>query len=201
MSFPCRLNRRVNELTSPTPQRRGILTKVLIVLALLIVVLLIVIAVQPASYTVLRSASIAAPQSLVFVQVNDFHNWEAWSPWAKLDPGMKQTYEGAGTGTGAIYTWSGDKKVGEGRMTIAESHPNDLVRIKLEFIKPFASTADTEFTFKPEGNQTGVTWTMSGKKNFMSKAFGLFVNMDKMIGRDFEKGLAQLKAVAEAKAK
>jgi len=177
------------------------LTKILIVVALLIIVLLIVIAMQAPSYTVARSASMAAAPPAVFAQVNDFHNWEAWSPWAKLDPSMKQSFQGAPEGTGAIYSWVGNKKVGEGRMTITESRPTDLVRIKLEFIKPFASIADTEFTFKPEGNQTGVTWTMSGRKNFMAKAFGLFMSMDKMIGRDFEKGLAQMKSVVETKTK
>ena len=114
---------------------------------------------------------------------------------------MKLTFEGPPAGTGAIYHWSGNNKVGEGRMTITESRPSDLVRIKLEFIKPFASTADTEFTFKPETNQTAVTWSMAGKKNFMSKAFGLFVNMDKLIGGDLEKGLAQLKTVVEGSSK
>jgi Polyketide cyclase / dehydrase and lipid transport len=177
------------------------LTKILMVVALLIIVLIIVIALQAPSYTVTRSANIAASPPAVFAHVNDFHNWEAWSPWAKLDPGMKQSFQGAPAGAGAIYSWVGNKQVGEGRMTITESRPSDLVRIKLEFIKPFASIADTEFTFKPEGNQTAVTWTMSGQKNFMSKAFGLFMNMDKMIGRDFEKGLAQMKSVVEGKPK
>ena len=194
----------MNEPTATTPiakPKRDMLTKILIVVALLIIVLLIIITMQPPSYTVVRSASMVAPPPAVFAQVNDFHNWEAWSPWAKLDPSMKQSFQGAPEGTGAIYSWVGDKKVGEGRMTITESHPNDLVQINLEFIKPFASTAGTEFTFKPDGNQTSVTWTMSGKKNFMAKAFGLFMSMDKMIGRDFEKGLAQMKSVVEAKAK
>lgn len=173
------------------------LIKILIGVAVIIVVFVIVVAVQPAQYRVVRSASIAVPPTTVFPHVNDFHKWEAWSPWAKLDPSMKPTYEGAPAGTGAIYTWVGNSKVGEGRMIITESRPSDLVRIKLDFIKPFASTADTEFTFKPEGNQTVVTWSMAGQKNFMSKAFGLFVNMDKMIGRDFEKGLAQMKSAVE----
>lgn len=177
------------------------LAKILIVVALLIIVLVIIIALQAPSYSVTRRATIAAPPPTVFAQVNDFHNWEAWSPWAKLDPSMKQSFQGAPSGTGAMYSWVGDKKVGEGRMTITESRLSDLVRIKLEFIKPFASTADTEFTFKPDGGQTAVTWSMSGQKNFMAKAFGLFVSMDKMIGGDFEKGLAQMKTVVEAKSK
>lgn len=177
------------------------LKKIAIVFALLMIIFVIIVAVQPAEYRVARSATIAAPQPAVFEQVNDLHKWEAWSPWAKLDPAMKQTYEGPPAGTGATYHWSGNSKVGEGRMTITESQPSDLIRIKLDFIKPFASTADTDFSFKPEANQTAVTWSMAGKKNFMSKAFGLFVNMDKMIGADFEKGLAQLKSLVETAAK
>ena len=172
--------------------------KILIGLALVVVVLVIIIALQPSTYRVERSATMNAPAPVVFAQVNDFHKWNAWSPWAKLDPAMKQTFEGAPAGTGAIYVWTGNKEVGEGRMTITESHPSDLVKIKLEFIKPFAANSDTVFTFKPEGNQTRVTWTMNGDKNFIAKAFHLFVNIDKMVGGDFEKGLAQMKSVAEA---
>ncbi len=130
--------------------------------------------------------------------MNDFHKWEAWNPWGKIDPAMKQTYEGAPAGTGAIYTWIGNKEVGEGRMTIIESRPSDLIRIKIEFFKPFAATNTAEFTFKPEGNQTAVTWSMSGNKNFMAKAIHLFMNMDKMIGGQFEKGLAEMKSIVEA---
>ena len=114
---------------------------------------------------------------------------------------MKQVYEGAPAGSGAIYTWIGNKEVGEGRMTITESRPSDLVRIKLEFMKPFQATNSAEFTFKPEGNLTAVTWSMSGENNFMAKAIHLFMNMDKMIGGQFEKGLTQMKSVAEAATK
>jgi hypothetical protein len=172
--------------------------KILIGLAVVVVVLVVFIALQSSTYRVERSATMNAPAPMVFAQVNDFHKWNAWSPWAKLDPAMKQTFEGAPAGTGAVYTWAGNKEVGEGRMAITESHPSDLVKIKLEFLKPFAATSDTTFTFKPEGNQTVVTWTMVGDKNFIAKAFHLFVNMDKMLGGDFEKGLAQMKSVAEA---
>jgi hypothetical protein len=119
-------------------------------------------------------------------------------PMGQVDPAMKQTYEGAPAGTGATYTWSGNKEVGEGRMTITESRPNDLIRIKLEFFKPFAANDTAEFTFKPEGNQTVVTWSMFGQNNFMAKAVHLFMNMDKMIGDQFEKGLAQMKSLVEA---
>lgn len=174
--------------------------KILIILAGLIVGLLILISMQPAEYTVTRSATIAAPPDQVFALVNDFHKWDAWSPWAKLDPAMKTTYEGAAAGTGAIYSWAGNDKVGEGRMTITESQPSDRLAIKLEFLKPFASTSQTDFTFKGDGGGTNVTWTMNGQNNFMSKAFGLFMGgMDKMVGPDFEKGLAQMKAEAEKK--
>ena len=177
------------------------LKNILIGLAVIIIVFLIVVALQPAEYRVVRSGVVSAPQELVFNQVNDFHKWESWSPWAKLDPAMKQTYEGPPVGAGSIYSWVGNSKVGEGRMTLLESRPSDLVRIKLDFIKPFASTCVTEFVFKPEASQTGVTWTMSGRKNFMSKAFCLFMSMDRMVGGDFERGLAKLKSVAESSAK
>jgi carbon monoxide dehydrogenase subunit G len=171
--------------------------KILIAGSLLVFALLIVVALRPAEFLITRSASISAPPAAVFAQINDLHKWEAWSPWAKIDPTMKQTYEGASAGTGAIYSWAGNKEVGEGRMTITESRPDEVVRIKLEFIKPFAAVNTTEFHLKPEGKQTSLTWSMSGTNNFMAKAFGLFMNMDKMVGGDFEKGLAQLKSAAE----
>ena len=172
--------------------------KILLGLVIIVVVLLVVIALQSSTYHVERSTTINAPASVVFAQVNDFHNWNAWSPWAKMDPAMKQTFEGAPAGNGAVYTWSGNSEVGEGRMTITDSHPSDLINIKLEFIRPFAATSATVFTFKPSGNQTVVTWGMTGDKNFIAKAFHLVMNIDKMVGADFEKGLAQMKAVAEA---
>lgn len=172
--------------------------KIVIVLAALVLILLIVIALQPASYQVERSTIISAPAPVVFAQVNDFHKWNGWSPWAKLDPAMKQNFEGAPVGTGAAYSWTGNSDVGAGRMTITDSHASDSIRIKLEFLKPFAATSATEFTFTPQGNQTTVKWKMSGENNFMAKAFSLVMNMDKMIGADFEKGLARLKAVSEA---
>ena len=174
------------------------LKKIFLVLVALIVVFAIIVTVQPASYRIVRSAKIAAPPATIFPLVNDFHRWDAWSPWAKLDPAMKSTFEGPAAGTGAIYKWSGNKDVGEGKMTLLESKPNELVRIKLDFLKPFADTSTTEFTFKPDGAQTDVSWSMSGDRNFLSKAVSLFMNMDKMIGGDFENGLAQMKA-AEAK--
>ena len=172
--------------------------KILIGLAVVIVVFIVLVALQSSHYRVERSATMNAPASVVFAQVNDFHKWNAWSPWEKIDPAMKKTFDGAPAGTGAGYAWVGNSEVGEGRMTITESHPSDLIKIKLEFLKPFAATSDTVFTFKPEGNQTKVTWTMDGDKNFIAKAFHMFMNIDKMVGGDFEKGLAQMKTVAES---
>ena len=172
---------------------------ILIAVAVVIVALVIVIAMQPADFRVVRSAKISGPPSEAFAQVNDFHKWEAWSPWAKLDPEMKVNYQGPPAGTGTSYSWNGNKNVGAGRMTVTESRPSDLVRIKLDFLRPFASTNDVEFTFKPEGGQTVVTWTMVGKKIFITKAFGLVMSMDKMVGGMFDQGLAQMKAVVEGK--
>jgi hypothetical protein len=171
---------------------------VLLVLAAIVAVFVAVVAMQPSEFRVTRSATMSAPPSDVFAQVNDFHKWQAWSPWAKLDPAMKLTYDGAPAGTGAIYAWAGNSKVGEGRMTMTESHPSELITIKLEFMKPFKATHTAEFTFKPQGNQTVATWSMLGRKNFILKAFGLFMSMDKMVGGDFEKGLANMKSLVEA---
>jgi carbon monoxide dehydrogenase subunit G len=174
------------------------LIKILIALAVIVVVFVVVVTVRPSEFRVTRTATISAPPAVVFGQVNDFHKWEAWSPWAKLDPAMKTTYEGAPAGTGAIYAWVGNSQVGEGRMTIMESRPSELVRIRLEFTRPFTATNTAEFTFRPEGDQTAVLWSMTGKYNFITKAVGLFMNMDKMVGGQFEEGLARMKSVVEA---
>ena len=174
------------------------LTKILIGLAVVVIGSVALVATRPPEFRVARTATIAAPASAVFAQVNDFHNWETWNPWARIDPAMKQAYEGAPAGPGAVYTWAGNKEVGEGRMTLTESRPNDLIRIRLEFLKPFRGTSLAEFTFRPEGDQTVVTWSMTGQNNFIAKAVHLFMDMDKMVGGNFEKGLAQMKSVVEA---
>ena len=196
--------------------------KVLLAVLVIIVVFVIIVATRPGAFRVTRSATIAAPADVVFAQVNDLHKWEAWSPWAKLDPNAKITFEGPVAGVGAGYTWAGNSQVGEGRMTISESRANELIRFNLEFLKPMQmkNAAEftfktegkqtslylkdylgvAEFTFKTEGKQTAVTWSMSGTNGFIGKAFSLFVNCDKMVGPDFEKGLAQLKTVSEAAA-
>jgi hypothetical protein len=176
------------------------LKKILIGLGALFALLLIAISLQPATFHVERSITMAAPPEAAFKRVNDFHAWGAWSPWEKLDPGMKRTYDGAPAGLGAKYAWTGNKEVGEGRMTIERSEPGRQVSVKLEFLRPFEATNMATFTFEktPAGNKT--TWAMDGNNNFVSKAMGLVMDMDKMIGPDFERGLASLKAAAEADA-
>ena len=172
--------------------------KIVLILSVIVLVLAGIVAWRPSEFRIERTTVIAAPPSAVFAQVNDFHKWEAWNPWGKMDSAMKQTYEGAPAGAGAVYTWAGNRHVGEGRMTITESRPNDLIRVRLEFLKPFANTSLAEFTFKPQGTQTAVTWSMTGTNNFMAKAFHLVMNMDRMIGGQFDKGLADMKSTVEA---
>ncbi len=171
---------------------------ILIALAAIAVVFAGIVAMQPSEFRITRKATIAAPAQTIFAQVNDFHKWTAWSPWEKIDPALQRTYEGAPAGPGAVYSWAGNNQAGEGRMTIVESRPSNLVRIKLEFFKPFAATHTAEFTFEPEGDRTAVTWSMTGENKFLAKGIGLVMNMDKMIGGQFEQGLAELKSVAEA---
>lgn len=170
------------------------------ILLVFMIVLAVVIYLQPDEFRVSRSAVIAAPPAEVFNRVNELRQWEKWSPWAALDPEAKIDYEGPAAGTGSLYRWKGNHQVGEGSMTIVESRPNELVRMKLEFIKPFKGTNDVEFLFKPEAGGTGVTWSMWGKNNYLSKAISLVMNCEKMVGGQYEKGLAKLKSVAEAKA-
>jgi len=174
------------------------LKKILIALAAIVLIFLVVVAMQPSDFRVERTSTIAAPPADVFAQVNDFHKWEAWSPWAKLDPAAKVAFEGPEAGQGAVMTWAGNDKVGEGKMTLTESRPSDLVKINVDFAKPFEGSIISEFTFKPEGDQTAVTWAMSGHHNFFEKALCLVMNGTKMIGDDMEKGLAQLKSVMES---
>lgn len=167
-------------------------------LVVVAVVLFVIISLQSAEFRVTRSTHVNAPAELVFAQVNDLHNWEVWSPWAKLDPNAKNTYEGSPSGIGAAFAWSGNNKVGEGRMVITESRPYELVRFQLDFLRPMRATNIAEFTFKSEGSQSKVTWLMTGHKNFFAKAFGLIIDCEKMVGPDFEKGLAQMKNVVES---
>ena len=171
---------------------------ILLALTFIAILFFIVVAGQPDESTVTRSLKISAPPEKIFSHVNDLHNWEAWSPWAKLDPNAKHAYEGAASGTGAAMSWSGNCKVGVGRMTITESQPSESIRFRLDFEKPMKATNLAEFTFKPEGNQTVVTWAMTAKNKGVGKVFGLIFDCDKMLGGQFEKGLASLKSVVEA---
>ena len=170
---------------------------VLIVAAVAVIAFLVFAAMQPTKFAVARSTAITAPVTRVFAQVNDLRNWNAWSPWANLDPAATATFEGPPAGTGAAFAWVGNNKIGEGRMTITNSRANELVRFRLEFMRPFKATNTAEFTFRPQGNRTIVTWTMSGKNNFIAKAMSLFINCDKMVGRQFEQGLENMRAIVE----
>jgi uncharacterized protein YndB with AHSA1/START domain len=177
------------------------LTKILIgltVVAVLLIAFSIVVALQPSSLRVSRTALIAAPPAEVFAHVNNLRKWQAWSPYDKRDPHMNRTYEGPEEGSGASYVWNGNSEVGEGRSTIVESRPDELIEFKLEFVRPFAGTNTARFTFQPQGEQTAVTWALDCNCNFCAKAMGLFISMDKMIGNDFEGGLANLKKVVES---
>ena len=171
--------------------------KILIALAVILFGFAGLVALQPSEFRIARTATIAAPPPAVFAQVNDFHNWEAWSPWAKIDPAAKTSFESSSAGTGAVFRWAGNHEVGEGSMTITESLPSERIRIRLDFVKPFQDTADAEFTFKPEGDQTSVTWSMWGQNDFISKAICIFMDMDEMVGGKYEEGLANLRSVVE----
>lgn len=173
-------------------------------IALLITVVLIAAALQPDEFRISRSAVINASPAVVFAQVSDFHKWQAWSPWAKRDPNATATFSGPESGEGASFAWAGNDEVGEGQMTIAKAVPEELILIKLEFAKPMPSTCVAEFTFAPQGGeppQTEVTWTMSGKRPYMGKLMCMLLNVDKMVGGDFEQGLAAMKTIAESEAK
>jgi uncharacterized protein YndB with AHSA1/START domain len=174
------------------------LLKILLGLAIVVVVLVGVVATRPSDFRVARSAVISAPPAIVFDQINDLRKWQAWSPWAKLDPTSKATFAGPATGAGSSFTWSGNEKVGEGTMTILDSRPNEFVHFKLEFRKPFAGTNEAGFTLAPQGNGTAVTWTMTGRNNFLMKAVSLFMDCDKMVGGQFEDGLRNLDEVCKA---
>jgi len=174
------------------------LLKILIALAALIVGFVIFVATRPSDFRVTRSITVAAPASIVFAQVNDLHNYHLWNPFGKADPAMKVAFDGPRSGRDASLSWSGNSQVGVGRMTIAESRPNEHIRMLLDFIKPFPSTANAEFTFKSEGDRTAVTWSMYGTHTFVPKMISVVMNMDKMIGDEFEKGLAEMKVISEA---
>jgi carbon monoxide dehydrogenase subunit G len=168
------------------------------VVVLLIIAALAFIATRPEDFRVERSAQVDAPRDVVFSIINDLRQWGEWSPFDKRDPSMKKTFEGASSGLGAIYSWNGNSQVGEGRMTIVAIKPDELVSMKLEFSRPFKATNEVNFKLVPSEGGTRVSWIMDGKNNFMTKAMSLFMNMDKMVGKDFEQGLVNLDRVAQA---
>jgi hypothetical protein len=173
------------------------LKKIVLVLVAFVALFAVFVATRPADYRIERSVLIHAEPSVPFEKVVVFRMWTAWSPWAHLDPNMTVEYSGPKGGVGSIYYWKGNDKVGEGRMTMVSALKDELVEIKLQFIKPWEQTSMTRFTFRPQGQSTKVTWSMSGERDFVGKLFGLFMDMDKMVGPDFEKGLAALKASSE----
>jgi carbon monoxide dehydrogenase subunit G len=170
-------------------------TFILIVSA--IIAILVYAATRPDTFRVERSASFKTTPDKVFAQINDFHNWAAWSTWESMDPTMSKSYGGAANGVGANYAWQGNNKVGQGSMEITESIPNSKVMIKLDFFSPMEAHNIGEFTIQPDGDGTRLTWAMYGPAPFISKLFGVFVNMDKMIGKDFEASLSNLRTVVE----
>lgn len=159
----------------------------------------IVAALQPSSFRISRSATISAPAATLFEHVNNLHQWDAWSPWAKLDPNAKNSFEGPEAGVGAIMRWAGNYEVGEGSMTILQSTPASHIQFRLDFIKPFSGTNLADFNFTEENGKTKVEWVMTGENSFVGKAMSLIMNCDKMVGGQFEKGLENLRAVTERK--
>lgn len=173
------------------------LKTILIVVVVLVAAVLIYAATKPDQFRIQRTASISAPAEKIYPLINDFHTWSVWSPWEKLDLAMKKTHSGAPQGKGAVLEWDGNKDVGTGRMEVLESIPSSKILIKLDFLKPFEAHNQAEFTLAPNTGSTQVTWAMYGPQPYIVKVMSLFCSMDKMVGGQFEKGLADLKALAE----
>ena len=174
--------------------------KVLIVILLLIVGVLGYASTKPDQFRVERSIVIAAPAEKIFPHINDFHQWQAWSPYETLDPAMKRSFSGADSGVGTVYAWEGNSAVGAGSMQILESTPSSAIKIKLDFLKPMEAQDTADFTLAAQGKDTTVTWAMSGQAPYLMKVMSVFVDCDKMIGKDFEAGLAKLKTLSEQNA-
>lgn len=169
------------------------LKTIVIVVVLAILVVLAIAATQPRILRVQRSARVNAPADRIFPMINDFHRWTEWSPYDKFDPDMKRTFSGSALGKGAIYEWTGNNKVGAGRMEILEAAVPKRIAIKLDFIRPFEGHNVSEFVLEPNAGATDVTWAMEGPSAFSHRVMGLFMNMDKMIGKDFERGLENIR--------
>jgi len=174
-----------------------ILAIIAVVLAIAIAVVLILAATKPDTFTVQRAAVVKAPPEKIFPLINDFHQWGGWSPYETKDPAMKRTYTGAASGQGAVYAWDGNKNVGSGRMEILDASAPSKIQIKLDFFTPFEGHNTAEFTMLPQGDGTVLTWLMYGPAPFMAKIMHVFMNIDNMVGRDFEIGLANLKKLTE----
>jgi uncharacterized protein YndB with AHSA1/START domain len=168
-----------------------------VVLALAIAIVLILAATKPNTFSVQRAITVNAPPEKIFAVISDFHRWVSWSPWENRDPAMRRTYGGAASGEGAVYAWDGNKNVGSGRMEILDATTPSKIVIKLDFLKPFEAHNTAEFTMLPQGDVTNLTWAMHGPAAFMSRVMQVFMNLDKMIGKDFEIGLANLKTLTE----
>jgi uncharacterized protein YndB with AHSA1/START domain len=174
-----------------------IIAIVAIVLGVAVAIVLILAATKPGSFSVERSTSVKAPPEKIFPWINDFHQWKSWSPYETKDPAMKRSYSGAASGKGAVYGWEGNKNVGSGRMEILDASMPSKIVIKLDFFTPFEGHNTAEFTMLPQGDATNVTWLMHGPASFMSKVMQVFMNLDHMIGKDFEAGLVNLKNITE----
>ncbi|RVD56647.1 polyketide cyclase [Mesorhizobium sp. M2D.F.Ca.ET.185.01.1.1] len=172
-------------------------TTILIILVVIIAAVLVYAATRPNDFVVTRSASIKAPAEAIFPLINDFKRWPEWSPFEKLDPGMQRTLSGADSGKGAAYAWEGNSKAGKGRMEITGSVPSSQVALKLDFERPFRANNTVDFSLSPSGDGTTVTWAMRGARPFIAKLMGLFMDFDKLIGKDFEAGLDNLKRAVE----
>jgi uncharacterized protein YndB with AHSA1/START domain len=174
-----------------------IIAIVAIVLGVAVAIILILAATKPDTFSVERSTSVKAPPEKIFPWINDFHQWKSWSPYETKDPAMKRSYSGATSGKGAVYGWEGNKNVGSGRMEILDASMPSKIVIKLDFFTPFEGHNTAEFTMLPQGDATNVTWLMHGPASFMSKVMQVFMNLDHMIGKDFEAGLVNLKNITE----
>lgn len=177
------------------------MSNILLVIAIILIAFLVYVSTRPNTFTIKRHIAIKAKPDAIYPLLTDFHadGWGKWSPWEELDPEMKRTFSGPHDGEGAIYEWEGNKKVGAGRMEIQHADAPMAVDIRLDFLRPMKATNATEFRVIDEGNESMVTWTMKGSLSFVAKIFHLFMDMDKMVGADFERGLTKLKALAEAK--
>jgi len=170
---------------------------IVIVVVVLIGAVLGLAITKPDTFRIERSATIKAPPEKVYLLINDFHQWPQWSPWERMDPAMQRNHDGARSGVGATYAWEGNKKVGRGRMEIVDSSAPSKVTIKLDFLAPFEAHNTAEFVLTTQGDATTVTWAMTGPNMFLGKVMSVFTSMDSMVGKDFESGLANLKAIAE----